>query len=217
MATLKELLAKHGVENANLEAEVNVLLTSAGSQNAGIPKDRFDTVIGERNQLRADVSERDATIAEINATIETQKADIDRLSGIEVEYKTFKDAENKRELDKWIERKKVLMVDDSNPDYEKVQKVLHKFNVSEELTPEQIKSNNTLFETYEEVDYFAKTDNKYPDGKKPGAQKLPKLNPFDMINGVKGAFRDMNEVVRIGREDPELAKKLLSEAKSYKE
>ena len=217
MATLKELLTKHGVENATLESEINVLITSAGSQNSGIPKDRFDKVIGERNQLRADVSELEATIAEMKGSVETTNSELTRLKGIETEYTTLKEAGNKAELEKWNKRKKILEVDETSPDWDKVQKVLHKFNIGDDLTPDQVRANNNLFETYEEVDYFAKDDKEYPDGKKPGKTKQPKTNPFDLKDGVKGAFRDMAECIRITREDPALAKKLADEAKDFKE
>jgi len=217
MATINELFTKHGVENATLEAELNVLLTSAGSQNTGIPKDRFDKVIGERNQLRADVSERDATIAENAATIETQNASIDSLKSIETEFTTLKDAENKKQLDQWNERKKVLAVDDSNPGYDNVQKVLHKFQMGDDLTSDQVKANNNLFDTYEEINHFAKDDKDYPNGKKARSDKAPKLNPFDLKDGVRGAFRDMMEAIRISREDPALAKKLAEDAMDFKE
>jgi len=217
MATIKELFAKYGVENTALESEVSVLVSTAGSQNTGIPKDRFDAVIAERNELRADKAEFEATKANLENTITTQKEEIDNLKGIETQFKTFKDAENKRELDKWNERKKILAVDDSHAGYDKIQKIIRKFDMGDEITPEQAKANNNLFETYEEIDYFDKDDNNYPPGTKPGGTKSPKLNPFDLLNGVKGAFRDMAECNRLFRADPAKAKQLMESAGEYKE
>jgi len=217
MATIKELFAKYGVENTALESEVSVLISTAGSKNTGISKDRFDEVIGQRNDLRADVSELEATKVRLESTVTTQKEEIDKLKGIETKFNTFKEAENKRELDKWNDRKKVLAVDDSHSDYDKIQKIIRKFDMADEITPEQIKANNNLFETYEEIDYFTKDENNYPPGTKPGGTKSPKLNPFDLLNGVKGAFRDMGECIRISKADPARAKQLQESAGEYKE
>ena len=217
MATVKELFAKHGVENAVLELEVDALITSAASKNTGIPKGRFNEKIEECNELRADNTELEAKVLLSTKTIETQKAKINELEGIETEYKAFKEAENKRELEKWNERKKLLTIDDSDAEYDKVQKVIHKFILTDEITPEQVKANNNLFETYEEVDYFAKTDTDYEDGKKPQGGKKPKLNPFDLKDGISGAFRDMKEAIRISKEDPAQAKKLIESAGVFKE
>ncbi len=217
MATVKELFAKHGVENATLSAEVESLIAIAESKTTGIPQGRFNEKVHECNELRADKVELEAKALLSIQTIATQKEEIKNLKGIETEFNAFKEAENKRELEKWNERKKVLTIDDSHSDYDKIQKIIGKFAMGETLTPEQIRSNNNLYETYAEIDYFEKEDNNYPPGGKPGGAKSPKLNPFDLQNGVKGNYRDMKEAIRISKEDPARAKQLQESAGVFKE
>ena len=217
MADIKKLFADASVENATLQAEVESLITIAESKTTGIPQSRFSEKVRECNELRADKTELESKITQSDTTIEQQNAEIDRLKVIETEFSGYKDIEHKGQLDKWNERKKVLLIDDADPEFDKVQKVIHKFNMEDEITAEQVKANNNLFETYEEVDYFAVTDNGYKDGKKPSGAKLSKTNPFDLKNGINGAFRDMTEAFRISKEDPAKAKQLRESAGSFKE
>lgn len=178
MQSVKELLAKHGVENATLESEISALITSAETKNSGIPKDRFDAVISERNGLRADKSELEAQITTLKQTIESKESEISRLTGIETQYTTMKTQAEQIELSKWQERKKVFAVDPADVNYEKIQKVVGKFALGDNLTPEQVSVNNKLFETYEEIGYFAIDDKNYVPGKKPGTGGQNEKNPF---------------------------------------
>jgi len=211
---LKELLAKHGVENATLESEISALITAAEQNNTGIPKSRFDAVIAERNELRADKAELESKIAELTGNIETLKTDNQTLRAIEKEYNDVKASRQKAELEKWNKRKEILNISEADPNFDKIQKVIGKFIMEDDLTPEQVRSNNNLFETYEEIDYFGKDTNTHPDGKKPGSAGSQKLNPFDMVNG---RIRDMREANRIYKTDPALAEKLRASAVEFKE
>ena len=215
--TIRELFVIAGVENAELVGKCESLLSIAESENTGIPKSRFNQKVGECNDLRADKVELEGKLETANNKIETQKAEIERLTGVETKFNEYKTIEDSKELAKWKEREKILNVPDTDPTYDDMQRIIGKFAIGQDITSEQARTNNNLFDVYEDAQYFENDDKKYPDGKKPKGVKLSKLNPFDLKDGVQGAFRDMGEAIRISKDDPALAKKLMQEATDFKE
>ena len=214
--TVKELFANAGVENAGLVTEIESLLSIAESKNTGIPKSRFNEKVRECNELKADKVELENKVAELEGNIEKNNTEIERLKGVEVKFNEHRQKEDEKELAKWKEREKILTVTDADPTYDAMQRIINKFAIGE-VTPEQARANNNLFDVYDDAQYFKTEDKNYPNGKKPQGGKAPTLNPFDLKNGVKGAFRDVAEAMRITRDDPVMAKKLMSEASDYKE
>jgi len=222
--SIKEIVAQVRAKLGSEELEkVSDLLSSITRKETELMEDLSSANHESKNrkdkirELTREIDNKVDSKEDFDEKLAKKDAEIDRLKLVEKDYKTHKESENKKELAKWEEHKKVLSIDDADPEFDKVQKVIHKFNMEDEITPEQVKANNNLFETYEEVDYFAKTDNNYPDGGKPGGPKPSKLNPFDLKDGVAGAFRDMVEAIRISKEDPAKAKQLRESAGVFKE
>ena len=61
MASVKELFAKASVENAELQAEIESLITTVESKKTdGIPYARFKEKVDEANELKADLAEKEA-------------------------------------------------------------------------------------------------------------------------------------------------------------
>ena len=97
------------------------------------------------------------------------------MKGIEQEHQKVIDQKHQEQASLWEERRKVFEVDDSDPTYEKVQKIIGKFKLGEDLTPEQIEVNNNLYSTYAEIDYFGKPkpqlgNDRHPKGSPPKKQ-----------------------------------------------
>lgn len=219
MATVKELFANAGVDNAELEAEIESLLTTAMSKKIeGIPKSRFKEKVDECNNLKADLAEKESEIDKLNKKIGKSDEELTGLQIIKKNYESMMKTEAEVQLKKWEERWKILDVDESDTNYERMNKIKSKFaNNSEgldKLKPEEIKANNVLFDVYDDAEYFKDIAGP-PDGKKPVGEKPPKLNPFDWHKGQKGKLRDYGQATKMYLSNPELAKKMEAEAKEF--
>lgn len=163
---VKELLAKHGVDNAELMTAIEGLLATAESKNTdGIPQSRFNQVVKERNDLRADLAEKQSEIDQLKAKVDGDAKEITRLKSVETKFNDFKTAEETKVLNAWSEKAKVFSVPDSDPTFEKVEKIRGKFKFpgkDETLTAEQAQHNLEIFNVIEETGYFGKI-NPLPD------------------------------------------------------
>ena len=179
---LKELFAKHGVDNAELLAEVEGQLTAAESkQTDGIPYKRFKEKVEEVNNLKADLAEKEIKIEKLESKSKTVAEEVNRLKGIEAKHQKVVEATQKKQADLWESRKKVFEVAESDPTFEKVQKIIGKFKIGDELTPDQIEVNNNLYDTYDEIEYFGKPTTSIIDEQQTrGAPPTTKYkSPFD--------------------------------------
>lgn len=178
MTTVKELFAKHGVEGAELMAEIQSLLTIAESKKSdSIPYSRFKEKVDEVNQLKADKAELESQLTsdktefeskfgKLETKFNTQKTEITDLKGIKGKYESYVETENKLHLDKWNINKKIFAIEKEDTKYPAIQKIITKFNLNEELTAEQVKANNSLFDTYNEIGYFGEPDPNLDDAEK---------------------------------------------------
>ena len=212
--TVKELFAKHSVENAELIAEVEGLLATAESKKTeGIPQSRFSEKCKECNDLKSDKVELEAEISKLQTKLETAKGDISKLKLIETEYNTTltkQKQENKAEWEKICDQ--YLNVDESDTRYDKIQPILKNF-VIDKPNDDQITANLKVFKLLEPTGVFGEEVD-IEDGVRPGKKKIPDKNPFDIVNGKP---RDYGMQLKLFKEDPESAKKLQKEAQVVKE
>lgn len=187
--TVKELFTKHGIDNAELQAEVEVLLTTAESKKTdGIPLGRFNVKVKECNDLRADKVELEQTITDQKTNIETLETNNKELKKVQKEFDIYKKGEATKFAEKWNGRKAVFDIEDTDPEYEKVNKIKHKFHFAEEdkeLTAEQVIANNTLYDTYDEIGYFKKDKSDLEDGKSAKGEPKDKFeDPLDQLDKI---------------------------------
>lgn len=180
MRKVKELFAKHGVENADLLADVEQVVDSSG----GIPQSRFKEVIDERNSLRAEKVELEAQIGQLNAKIEGSGTELERLKAIESEHNAYLETQHKQIIQKWTDTAKVFDVAETDPNFDKFNKIKPDFSFGDDVTPEQAQQNLKTYEIYQKAGFFGSTENPPKDDPPPrkGDHKTYK-SPFDMTSG----------------------------------
>jgi hypothetical protein len=174
---LIDVLKKHGIEDAEVikSVEEYVDATLAVKSENMIPKSRFDEVVSQRNNLKADISEREAEIA----AMKEQQIDVGEISKIK---------ESKAELEKKVyeirasewEKKSSLFTTDNEELKNRLEKIKDEFVVNDQLTLDQIEQNLKAWQRYEKIDYFSLPDIKPSfDSRKPtSSEKLKVYDPF---------------------------------------
>lgn len=162
MSKVKSLFAQHGVEGAELIAGIEQLLTTAESNNTGVPISRLNEVIAERNNLRADKSEDAATIEGLQAKLETAKTELEASGG----YKTKLDAYETKEFgtmkSSWAETQKIFAIPETDKRFPKMEKIKSDFVFKDKIddyTKEEIAQNIAAFKPYEKMGYLTVEDN----------------------------------------------------------
>ena len=184
MATIRELFTEHGVENTELQAKIESLLTTAESKKTdGIPYSRFKEKVDQAQEYKADNAELQSKFDKIEKTLVTQKEEIGELSGFKDKYETFQAKELKDTTDKFNKIVTGLSVEETDPKYETYKKVLDKFTLAgkgETLTIEQIKSNSTIYEYAKEFGALNIDEGGFDDGKnQEGANIVKQGDAFD--------------------------------------
>ena len=139
-----EILAKHGVENAELVKALKTALDNSGR----LPEGRATEIITQRDNLIADLLEKNAEIEQLKSKIETNQTKFtEEINGL-TEYKTKWEGEETKRTAKiktdWENKKKIFAIDSTDKRFEKVSEIKDSFVFAaegEELTLEQMKSN----------------------------------------------------------------------------
>ncbi len=87
---------------------------------------------------------------------------------------TGKKQRYEKNVENWEQKKKVLDVEEGDPNYEKVEKIKHRFKFGEELEPSEVAQNIEILKTYEEIDFFQKEENPTEFNSKKGKRKACK-------------------------------------------
>lgn len=161
------------IEDEQIRSEimdaVESAISSAGSQKTdGIPTDRFNEVIKQRNELKADLAEVKSELEGLQSKVEQKDSQLQDMETYKTQYEEWKKSENEKQKQLWEQRKQLLNVDETDPRKEKIDKIIGKFNMTDELKPEDIEANNSMFDIYNDVGFF---DKENPDLKK---DKSPK-------------------------------------------
>jgi len=119
-----------------------------------IPYPRFKEVVSERNNLRSDVAEREAKIEQLEKNLKNSTEKIDNLNEFKQELDDWKKQRYEKNVDYWDQKKKVFDVEEGDPNFEKVEKIKHRFKFGEELEPSEVAQNIEILKTYEEIDFF---------------------------------------------------------------
>jgi len=204
MAKIQEVLAKHGVENAELIAELETVIQTAESKNTGdgIPYSRFKEKVSQYNNAVADNAELKTQLEQLNEKLNQSATQIGELSKYKTEFENVQKQKFEKNLEKWNSSKEIFNVAEGDKIFEKVAKVKHRFNLADDLTPDQIQSNLAMLDTYNEVGYFNMESKPtgYTDAK-PNSEKL------------KGDFYGYDSPQQLAWKDPKLYEKWKSEQK----
>ncbi len=149
MATVKELFANAGVENAELMAGIEGLLTIAESKKSdGIPYSRFKEKVSEANEAKAYLIELQTKYEKAVKTIDSNKETLKELKLVKDEFDGYKVKQLEASTGEFEKIVKGLTVEETDPKFDTYNKVLSEFTLATEespLTAEQIKSNLTIY------------------------------------------------------------------------
>ena len=187
MVTIRELFTEHGVENTELQAKIESLLTTAESKKTdGIPYSRFKEKVDQAQEYKADNAELQSKFDKLEKTVLKQTDEIGELNGYKDKYETFQAKELKDTTDKFNKIVTGLSVEETDPKYETYKKVLDKFEKAgkgETLTIEQIKSNSTIYEYAKEFGALNIDEGGFDDGKLQKGNKAVVLeDPLDALD-----------------------------------
>jgi len=165
MSKVSELLAKHGVENAEVKAELEQLLATVESDKTnGIPESRFKEVIKERNEARARIVEMESELEQSQSKLEKLETDYSEAGKWKQELDAFKEKQFNESRTLWIEKSKLFKVEETDKMFSKIDKIKADFVIKEnpeDYTNEEIAQNINALKPYEKIGYFA-VDNKDP-------------------------------------------------------
>lgn len=158
MSKVKSLFAQHGVEGAELIAGIEQLLTAAESNNTGVPISRLNEVIAERNNLRADKAEADATIEGLNSKLETAETELGVSGGYKAKLEAYETKEFGTMKSSWAETQKIFGIPETDKRFPKMEKIKSDFVIKENIddyTKEEIAQNIAAYKPYEKMGYLA--------------------------------------------------------------
>ena len=119
---------------------------------------------GEIRQLKAQIEEK----GDFTETEKSLKAEIERLKKVETEYATVKTAEQKKVIDKWLEKAKAFDVEKTHKAFDKLTKLKEKFAFPDgEVDYQTAKANLEKYELLESAGAFDVADTQTPNGKAP--------------------------------------------------
>jgi len=183
---LKALFAKHSVESAELLADIQSSLDSSDM----IPNSRFKQVIKERNELRADMAEKDSNIETLKAEKELLATDINGLTKIKTMWESEETKRTAKIKTDWEDKSKIFDIENTDKRFDKVSEMKDSFVFAaegEELTPEQMKANLEKMAFLEKAKVFD-TSEEAPDydkgkGKRDKDSRFKGKNPY--VNMMK--------------------------------
>jgi predicted nucleic acid-binding Zn-ribbon protein len=155
MSKIQELATKHGVEGAEFIAEAQALLTTAESkQTDGIPVARFNTVIAERNELRADKAELESKITAFETTKTELETKVTELEAVKTKFDNYQTTIDKTTKDEWSKVAKVFEVDESDANFERISKLKANYKFGEDLEMADIRENLKTYKLQESAGGF---------------------------------------------------------------
>ena len=189
MSKVSKLFADAGVDNAELITGVEQLLTTAESQKSdGIPKGRFNEVIAERNNLKADVAELEAKITGLETKLNDSKEKIKAAKAVQDELDEFKNKAFNENKGNWLEKSKVFYVGEDDKNFAKIEKIKGDFifkDKPEEYTEQDIAHNLSMLKPYEKIGYFGGTYTPpdIEDDRSQGGSETTTDDPLDAFDG----------------------------------
>lgn len=161
---------------SSIEREMDALQSDLSSANSESKK-RKESI----RTLKAEMEDLQDGSDDGKGKIDKLENEIKELKKVQKEFNVYKEKESKVYSDKWDGRKTVFDIEDTDPEFEKVNKIKHKFHFAKEdkqLTAKQVIANNTLYDTYDEIGYFKKDESDLEDGKSPKGKPNDEDSPF---------------------------------------
>ena len=177
---LRDVLKKHEITDEKIVTAIEEYIsdTLAAKSDNMIPTPRFNEVIEQRNELRAELSELKGEYDILEKKLEKFGESEKTISVLEEDNKNLKKDLYDWKLGLWKE-KAVYFADDKFKD--KAEKIKDDFvfpDEGKELTLEQIEQNLKQIKPYEKAEYFEQR--KSFDGTKPkGTPPTPSKDPLD--------------------------------------
>jgi len=179
---LRDVLKKHEITDEKIVNDIEEYVSSTLAEKSDnmIPTPRFNEVIEQRNELRAELSELKGEYDILEKKLEKFGESEKTISVLEDENKNLKKSVLEIRTNQWNERSKYFTDEKYK---EKADKIREDFIFPEkdkELTLEQVENNLKQFKPYEKAEYFEAR--KILDGTKPQGSPPPVVkDPLDVF------------------------------------
>ena len=192
--TLKQILEANGItlpdgfDAGKIETE---LVKMYKGSDDGIPYDRFQQVVKERNELKGKVAEFEVSVTDYENKITGLNEKVKSSEGLQSRIAEIEKKELTGLTDRNSEILKKLNIDKDNKNYEKVSNIKADFTIKEEgkeYTKEELTSNIKNYEFLTKTGFFEKVEVHKVPGTPP---KTPPPDPTkfgsiaDMITNKK--------------------------------
>ena len=150
------------------------------------------TIVDELHDANAESKSRKETIRQLKSDLESKedfaqtesklKAEIESLRKVKAEYDAFRQAEDEKIVNMWLEKSKVFDVDKTDKRFDKLQSLRPKFAFAEgdnQVSVEQAKANLDKLELLEASGALSIPDEHTPNATPPAPDQRPApVNPF---------------------------------------
>jgi len=154
----KELLAKHGINNADLEKDLDGYVAESISKKTKntIPYERFKEKVSELKNLRADFGEKEVAFDSMKTKLESFQGETSKLKELEERNNVLLGQLREHKLKQW-ETIKSNFFDDDGKFTAKGERIKDDFSFATEgkqLSIEEIEANINKFTPYKKMEYF---------------------------------------------------------------
>lgn len=155
------------------------------------------TIVDELHDANAESKSRKETIRQLKSDLESKedftqtesklKAEIEQLKKVQAEYDAFRQAEDEKIVNMWLEKAKVFDVDKTDKRFDKLQSLRPKFAFAEggnQVTVEQAKANLASLELLELSGALVIPDTSTPNTQPPAPGKPGDAQPQYQSSGA---------------------------------
>jgi len=182
---LKEILAKHSVDSAELLSDLEAFVDGMDT----IPKSRFNEVIKQRNEAKADLAEKESQVTDLSAKVNTLTEKEKELAAYKTKWEKTETERFENIKTKWENESKIFDIDETDKRFEKVNGVKDSFIFGTEekpLTQPDIEKNLEKLNLLKKTGVF-----EVPSSGADFDKGKPKDKPKPTVRDEKNAYLSM--------------------------
>lgn len=118
---------------------------------------KFKSVWSEKQKLKDELAVYEAKMSDYETKVQNYTSKLEEYRGIDEKLKKWEADRLADKTNEWLEKSKVLNINEGDKGFEKINKIKEKFVFGSEekpLTSEDIDKNNELFSIYSDANYF---------------------------------------------------------------
>jgi glycerol-3-phosphate cytidylyltransferase-like family protein len=139
-------------------------------------------------ERRIALRDKDKEIQRLNdqiAELDGLKSQITELEGFKKKYDEVVETQNAQVIGKWKDVSSVFDVKETDPNFEKYNRVKSDFVLTDDITPEQAKQNLKTYEIYQKAGFFGSHETPPGDDNPPKGKRIQSSND-PLVKGFGG-------------------------------